>query len=180
MTIDGTPVVLTQATVTGRESSFFTVASGATRSVTVTYADPPPNSFPIAQDDAATTKIDESVTVSVLANDSDPDGDPLVVSRLAQPASGSVSIVSTGTTVLYTPQAGFCGTDGFGYTVNDGRGGTATAGVTVTVTCGGTRTHTTVADFSGCSPELGTQVTQSGDGEVRLAGALGDATAVRA
>ena len=35
--------------------------------------------------------------------------------------------------VLYTPKAGFVGTDEFTYTVADGRGGSAVAAVRVTV-----------------------------------------------
>ena len=177
VTVDGASVAVTQATILGRESSFFAVAAGvagAARTVTISYGEAPPNSPPVARDDAVATSMGESVTVAVLTNDSDVDGEALVVSATTQPAQGSVSIGPAATTVVYTPQPGFCGTDAFGYSISDGRGGVASATVTVTVTCGGTWTDTTVADFSGCSVLAGTQVTSVADGEVRLAGALGD------
>jgi hypothetical protein len=67
----------------------------------------------------------------VIANDSDPDGDPLVVQSVTMPLNGLATIV--GNTVVYTPATGFSGVDRFAYTINDGRGGTASAFVTVTV-----------------------------------------------
>jgi len=67
----------------------------------------------------------------VLANDSDPDGDPLVVKSVGLPAHGVVT--TTGPMVTYTPDDGFTGTDTFSYTVSDGRGNTDVATVTVGV-----------------------------------------------
>ena len=72
------------------------------------------------------------VRIAVLANDSDPDGDPLTVTATTRPAHGSV-VINADRTVTYTPSARFIGTDTFRYTVSDGRGGTTTATVTVTV-----------------------------------------------
>jgi hypothetical protein len=98
-------------------------------SVTVTL---PPNHPPSAVPDAATTTKNKSVSIAVLANDSDPDGDPLDVTSVTQPGHGTASI-NTDNTVKYTPASGFRGTDGFDYTASDGRGGASTAHVTVTV-----------------------------------------------
>ena len=75
-----------------------------------------------------------TITVVVLANDGDPDGDPLTIAAVSQAAHGSVAIGGNGTTLQYTPFANFNGSDAFAYTVVDGRGGQATAVVTVTVT----------------------------------------------
>ena len=64
---------------------------------------------------------------TVLANDTDVEGDTLTVSAVGagnqrdhgdQPANG---------TIRYTPNAGFDGTDSFSYTVSDGNGGSDTA-----------------------------------------------------
>ena len=95
-------------------------------------ADPTPvNRQPVAQADSAATDEDQPVSIPVLANDSDPDGDTLAIASLGSAANGSVQLAAGG--VLYTPAPNWSGTDGFGYTVSDGRGGTATATVTVTV-----------------------------------------------
>jgi hypothetical protein len=72
------------------------------------------------------------VNISVLGNDSDPDGDTLSVTSASNPAHGSVVVNADGT-VTYTPDPGFTGTDTFTYTISDGNGGTDTATVTVNV-----------------------------------------------
>ena len=71
------------------------------------------------------------MTISVLANDSDPDGDSLTVSAVTQGSHGTVTRLTT--TVIYTPAANYFGTDSFTYTASDGKGGTATATVSVTI-----------------------------------------------
>jgi hypothetical protein len=86
-----------------------------------------PNSNPTAADDSATTPADTAVTVNVLANDGDVDGDALTVTALGAAAHGTVAVVAGG--VRYTPAAGYNGPDAFTYTIGDGRGGTATATV---------------------------------------------------
>ena len=91
----------------------------------------PPNTPPVAVDDAVETDQGTSVTVDVLANDSDADGDVLVVDAVSEPANGVAVIETAG--VTYTPAGGFVGVDSFTYTVFDGRGGSAEATVTVTV-----------------------------------------------
>lgn len=90
------------------------------------------NCPPVAEDDAAATIAGSPVTVDVLANDSDPDGDTLTVTGNTNPANGSVVDNGDGT-FTYTPNNGFTGDDTFEYTISDGNGGTATATVTITV-----------------------------------------------
>ncbi len=85
-----------------------------------------------ATDDAATTAEDVAVVIDVLANDSDPDGDPLSVTAVTDPATGSVAINPDGT-ITYTPAIDFNGVDSFMYSLSDGNGGTDTAIVTITV-----------------------------------------------
>jgi hypothetical protein len=89
------------------------------------------NNPPDAVDDNAVTNRNTPVTIDVLANDSDPDGDPLVVSAVTQPTVGSV--VNNGSNVTFTPRRNFRGTVTFTYTAADGRGGTDTATVTVDI-----------------------------------------------
>jgi hypothetical protein len=91
------------------------------------------NRDPVAVDDSDTTVHDTAVTVQVLANDSDADGDALTVVSVSDPANGTAA-TTDGLTVTYTPNAGFVGSDSFAYTVDDGFGGSATATVTVDVT----------------------------------------------
>ncbi len=89
------------------------------------------NAAPDAVDDTATTIVNTPVTVNVLGNDSDPDGDPLTVTAVGDPPNGTAT--TNGSTVTYTPDANFIGADTFTYTNSDGRGGTDPANVTVTV-----------------------------------------------
>lgn len=93
----------------------------------------PGNRAPNASGDTATTKALKAVSVPVLANDSDPDGDQLTVSDLTAPANGSVQLQGDHT-VLYTPKAKFAGTDTFTYRASDGQAKSDVVTVTVTVT----------------------------------------------
>lgn len=90
------------------------------------------NRPPIAADDAAETTGTAPVRIDVLANDSDPDGDPLSIASVTQPSGGAV-VVNADQTVTFTAAAGFTGTTTFTYTASDGRGGVASATVTVRV-----------------------------------------------
>ena len=99
--------------------------------VQIVSGNPGENRFPTAQADSATTLSGAALTINVLANDSDPDGDLLSVAGFTQPAHGTVTQVSGG--LRYTPASGYAGADSFTYTISDGRGGTATATVSVTV-----------------------------------------------
>ena len=120
--------------VSGSDTFSFRVSDGAMNSntamVTVTIA--PVNDTPVAGNDTATTTEDTAVTISVLANDTDADGDTLTVASITQATNGTA--VANGTGVTYTPKDNFHGSDTFSYTVSDGHGGTATGTVTLTVT----------------------------------------------
>ena len=89
------------------------------------------NTDPTPAPDTAETDEDVPVTIDVLGNDSDPDGDPLTVTGASSP-NGSVTVNPDGT-LTYTPNPDFNGTDTITYTVTDGNGGSATSTVTVTV-----------------------------------------------
>jgi len=117
----------------GSDSFTYTVSDGfgGTDTATVTIAVAMVNDPPEANDDAAATTEDSPVTIRILANDSDPDGDNLGVQSVTRPAHGAVA--PSGASVVYTPFPGFFGTDTFAYTITDGHGGTDTATVIVTV-----------------------------------------------
>ena len=104
-----------------------TLSVSATQSFDTTC----PNRAPVAADDAAATDEDTPVAIDVLANDGDPDGDPLLI---VDPPSGCVLVVGVPCTLPYAPPAGFCGTDTVSYTISDGEY-SATAQVTVSVAC---------------------------------------------
>ncbi|MDB4900711.1 MAG: thrombospondin, partial [Gemmatimonadetes bacterium] len=90
------------------------------------------NLAPTAVDDTATTTYTSAVTTSVLANDSDANGDPLTVVGLGVPSHGTVSLSNGQPT--YTPFAGYSGPDSYTYVVSDGAlsaRGTVTVSVTL-------------------------------------------------
>ena len=86
---------------------------------------------PMARDDNVFTAINTAVTIPVIDNDYDPNGDTLSVIDLTSPSSGKV-VINADQTITYTPDDNFLGKDQFQYTISDGRGGQDTATVTVT------------------------------------------------
>ena len=94
---------------------------------------------PVAGDDRLSTRVDTVLTIPVadlLANDTDPNADPLSITSVTSGPNGSAVLDGKGTAdasddvVVFTPGAGFTGQATFGYTVSDG---TATDDATVTV-----------------------------------------------
>ena len=118
----------------GTDSVIYTItdADGAEDTATVTIEVLESNNLPIAVDDGRTTTMNRPVTLNVLENDSDPDGDVLsVVSVDTTGTLGTVEFQADGT-VNYTPPADWCGLDTFTYTITDGIA-LATATVTINI-----------------------------------------------
>ncbi|HEX6304258.1 MAG TPA: Ig-like domain-containing protein [Anaerolineales bacterium] len=93
------------------------------------------NASPIAFDDAYTTQINNTLTVSapgVLVNDSDPDGNPLQSVLESDPSNGSLTFNGDGS-FAYTPAANFSGTDAFTYRASDGVAASNLATVSIEV-----------------------------------------------
>ena len=95
---------------------------------------------PVAADDAATVAEDATVAIDLLANDSDPQGQPLTLDGIDTRATQGSVAPAGGGRVTYDPDGAFdfledgeTATDSFAYTVSDPDGNTATALVTVTV-----------------------------------------------
>ncbi|MEZ4659058.1 MAG: Ig-like domain-containing protein [Caldilineaceae bacterium] len=138
-TLSGTPPNMTytpKAGFNGSDSFTFRVHDGTVDSdaavVTILVEEQgDTNHPPTAGADAVTTTVGVTITINVLANDADPDGDALTVTINQQPQHGSA--VVNGVTIVYTPNAGFSGADSFSYTVTDSKGATASATITVTV-----------------------------------------------
>jgi hypothetical protein len=118
----------------GTDSFTYTIEDGhggsdiATAIVTVQ----PVNDPPVATDDTEQTDEGTAVIIAVLANDQDPDGDPLAVALVSDPPNGTANI-NADNTITYLPDPNFFGTDSFTYTVEDIYGGSDTATVIVTV-----------------------------------------------
>ena len=120
-------------------SSFsYTISDGhGNTSVTgVTVGSTDPNSanihHPLVVNDVVTTKDGVEIIIAVLANDSDDDGDTLILDQIDSGNFGETHKV--GNKILYKPIPGMTGTDTFYYGVHDGHGHNGTGLVTVHVT----------------------------------------------
>ncbi|MCH7528685.1 MAG: cadherin-like domain-containing protein [Candidatus Marinimicrobia bacterium] len=90
--------------------------------------------FPVAVNDSAEVLEDSSVTIRVLDNDSDPDGDALMISDVTVPVHGTAVIEPGDTSITYTPATNFFGPDTFSYVIDDGKGLLDIGVVFITVT----------------------------------------------
>jgi uncharacterized protein (DUF1800 family) len=107
------------------------------------------NSDPVAVADRASTGIGQGqfIVIDVLGNDSDPNGDILVLNdAYSADASGAAVIHADGRRLLYTPALGFVGTDDVEYQVGDRRGGSAIGHVEIAVSTQGLAPVMTVED----------------------------------
>ena len=102
---------------------------------TAVVAVTPINDVPVAVNDTVVTNEDTPVTTgNVLVNDSDIDGDTLVISGADTNSVQGGTVLNNGDgTFTYTPPNQFNGSDSFGYTISDGNSGTASAVVLITV-----------------------------------------------
>ncbi|RXP55269.1 tandem-95 repeat protein, partial [Vibrio parahaemolyticus] len=116
----------------GTDSFTYIVTSGGvSESTTVSVDVTPVNDAPVAKDDIATTQEDTAVTIDVLTNDTDVDGDKLSIESASVPKEqGTVEVVDG--KLVFTPAENFNGHAEITYTVTDGQL-TDEAKVTVTV-----------------------------------------------
>jgi hypothetical protein len=106
----------------GVDSFTYTISDGAATdeaTVTITVR----NDAPQAEPDSYTLRPDTVLVVAaaqgVLANDTDPDGDPLSVAGFEDAANGVVEMAPDGG-FTYTPDPGFVGAESLTYQVTDG------------------------------------------------------------
>ncbi|EJE8525362.1 tandem-95 repeat protein, partial [Vibrio parahaemolyticus] len=129
---DGSVTYTPNDNYVGKDTFTYVVTSGGvSESTTVEVNVTPVNDVPVAKDDIATTQEDTAVTIDVLPNDTDVDGDKLSIQSASVPeAQGKVEIVDG--KLVFTPAENFNGDAEITYTVTDGQL-TDEAKVTVTV-----------------------------------------------
>jgi hypothetical protein len=133
--LSGTPpslIYTPNENASGKDSFTYKVQYGRAEveaSVAITVN--PVNDAPLAFDDFVNSN-QKRVSIPVLLNDSDVDGDSLTIISVAQPISGGMTSISDdGQTVEYERNGGKDKSDSFEYTISDGNGGTSTATVYV-------------------------------------------------
>ena len=119
----------------GTDSFTYSVSdsSGQVDTATVTVTVSPVNDDPDPEDDAASTPEDTAVTLDVLANDDDVDGDSLSVSVIEGATHGAATIAADGKHVSYVPDPDWSGVETLEYAVTDGQGGFESGEIVLTV-----------------------------------------------
>ncbi|HET7702552.1 MAG TPA: Ig-like domain-containing protein [Candidatus Limnocylindrales bacterium] len=140
--IKGTPAINPDGSVrftpavnaVGDASFEYTISdgNGGTDTASVVVSLTPVNDPPVAVADSASTAQDTPATITVLDNDSDVEGSTLGVAGVSDPPHGTAVINANGT-ITYTPDAGYSGSDAFGYTATDGLATSNVATVSVTI-----------------------------------------------
>jgi hypothetical protein len=132
---EGAFVYTPDAGYVGPDCFEYAVGDGLAWSNAATISLTVQNAAPVAGDDAFAVAHDTPLSVPVasglLANDSDPEGDPVTAVLVSGPAHGSVELQSDGSFV-YMPVSGYAGPDAFVYAATDGVN-TTTATVSLTV-----------------------------------------------
>ncbi|HCM0586023.1 TPA: tandem-95 repeat protein, partial [Vibrio parahaemolyticus] len=129
---DGSVTYTPNDNYVGKDTFTYIVTSGGvSESAIVEVNVTPVNDAPVAKDDIATTQEDTAVTIDVLPNDTDVDGDKLSIESASVPKEqGTVEVVNG--KLVFTPAENFNGDAEITYTVTDGQL-TDEAKVTVTV-----------------------------------------------
>nr|VFJ54078.1 MAG: hypothetical protein BECKFW1821B_GA0114236_10177 [Candidatus Kentron sp. FW] len=136
VTFSGSSVTYTPSgDYNGTDSFTYTATNSdadvVTATVTVTVA--PVNDAPVAVADSIELADPTPITIDVLANDVDVDGDTLTTQSITpSPDANGTAVIGLDGRITYTPNPGFTGTDTFSYTIGDGAL-TAQGSLTVTV-----------------------------------------------
>ncbi|MEM7333918.1 MAG: Ig-like domain-containing protein [Chloroflexota bacterium] len=134
-TTDSTAISYTPQNGFGGIDEFtYTVSDGFGGLATATVAVNVPNVPPIAVDDSTASQPNRPVYYPVTINDTDPNGDSLLITQVSTPNNGVASIENN--QIVYTSTAGFEGTAVFTYTIADGNGGQDEGQISVNVGAG--------------------------------------------
>jgi hypothetical protein len=135
----------------------------------------PTNQPPVANTDSATTAQNTAVTLAastLLANDTDANGDSLSLTGVSNAVNGSVTFSNSN--VIFTPSTNFTGNASFDYSISDGKSGTSSANVSVAV--GGTQTGSSGNDT--LTGTAGNDSLNGSDGNDSLIGNAGNDTLI--
>ena len=130
--VDGAATYTSDAGYSGPDSFTWKANDGELDSnIAAVSIDVQPNRAPVASDATSGVKIDEPRTLHLQATDAD--HDPLTYTVVAGPTHGTLGTIAPNGTVVYTPNAGYSGSDSFNWKVNDGivDSNTATQAITV-------------------------------------------------
>ena len=133
---------------------------------------------PVANNDSGlTAQRNASVQIAaatLLANDTDANGDTLSITGVSAATNGTVSFNAQTQVVTFTPTTDYVGAASFSYAISDGRGGTSTANAALTVSASAAATSlfaptatpntVTVNDANGV--ELGMKFSSSQSGTI--------------
>lgn len=104
-----------------------------------------PNNPPIANNDSVQTHSNETVTIDVLANDSDPESQVIRIVDISMLPMHGVAVIDNGQ-IKYTPDTNHYGTDEFIYRIQDASGAFASASVTIQILAAPSVTTTSPID----------------------------------
>lgn len=122
----------------GADTFAYAVSDGIYQSNEVWVSITVVNGAPVGTDDSYTFAHENApLTIAapgVLANDADPDGDPITFALVSHPSNGTLDEWGADGHFVYTPDKGVAGPDSFQYLVDDGETQSAPVTVTITVT----------------------------------------------
>ncbi|MGC8711298.1 MAG: Ig-like domain-containing protein, partial [Leptodesmis sp.] len=168
---NGTFTYIPLANFTGNDTFTYVARDslgGTSTPATVTFS-VTPGAAPTANNDTLSVNAGSSLNISapgILGNDTDPLGRPLSATVVSTVTNGTLSLAPTGA-LIYTPNAGFFGSDRFTYVATDGTGTSNTATVSIRVNAIPVATND-----SGYTAIVGTPLTVSGG----VLGVLGNDT----
>jgi hypothetical protein len=139
--VNGKVVFTPDAGYSGPATFTYTISDGkggcgnaSSDTATVCLTIPKDNTAPNAVNDSVTGQEDHAFVINMatlLANDTDANGDKLTVTSVQAGVHGAVAIVSG--QVVFTPDANYNGPASFTYTISDGNGGVDTATVNLNI-----------------------------------------------
>ncbi len=105
--------------------------------VDVVYEPASGNQAPVASNDSGLSTESNTPLViqasTLLANDSDPNGDALAITGVSTASNGDAVFDAQANTITFTPTSGYSGAAAFSYAISDGHGGTASAEVSLSI-----------------------------------------------